>query len=51
MVPLADFAYVRSTSGPAVVTRYNMYPSAPVHADAGPDASSGQGDQGVGNNR
>ena len=42
MVPLADFASVKYTSGPAVVTRYNMYPSAPVHADAGPDASSGQ---------
>jgi multidrug efflux pump len=42
MVPLADFASVRYTSGPAVVTRYNMYPSAPVHADAGPGASSGQ---------
>lgn len=42
MVPLADFASVQYTSGPAVVTRYNMYPSAPVHADAGPGASSGQ---------
>ncbi|HEV8061301.1 MAG TPA: efflux RND transporter permease subunit, partial [Gemmataceae bacterium] len=42
MVPLADFASVRYTSGPAVVTRYNMYASAPVHADAGPGASSGQ---------
>src|SRR4029078_4046764 len=30
------------TSGPAVVTRYNMYPAAPVQADAGPGASSGQ---------
>ena len=42
MVPLADFASVKYASGPAVVTRYNMYPSAPVHADAGPGASSGQ---------
>ncbi len=42
MVPLADFASVHYTSGPAVVTRYNMYASAPVHADAAPGASSGQ---------
>jgi multidrug efflux pump len=42
MVPLADFASVRSVSGPVMVMRYNMYPSAPVHADAGPGTSSGQ---------
>jgi multidrug efflux pump subunit AcrB len=42
MVPLADFATIRSVSGPVVVTRYNMYESAPVHADAGPGVSSGQ---------
>jgi multidrug efflux pump len=42
MVPLADFATMRSVSGPVMVTRYNMYPSAFVHADAGPDTSSGQ---------
>jgi multidrug efflux pump len=42
MVPLADFASVRPTSGPVVVMRYNMYESAPVHADAGPGTSSGQ---------
>jgi multidrug efflux pump len=42
MVPIAEFASIQSTSGPTVVTRYNMYPSAPVHADAGPGASSGQ---------
>src|SRR5205823_5647809 len=28
--------------GPVMVMRYNMYPSAAVHADAGPDTSSGQ---------
>jgi multidrug efflux pump subunit AcrB len=42
MVPLADFATVKPVSGPVVVTRYNMYASAPVHADAGPGTSSGQ---------
>jgi multidrug efflux pump subunit AcrB len=42
MVPLADFARVRNVSGPVVVMRYNMYAAAPVHADPGPDTSSGQ---------
>jgi multidrug efflux pump len=42
MVPLAAFAAVRYVSGPVLVMRYNMYPSAAVHADAGPDTSSGQ---------
>jgi multidrug efflux pump len=42
MVPFADFASVRYVSGPVMVMRYNMYQSAAVHADAGPDTSSGQ---------
>jgi multidrug efflux pump subunit AcrB len=42
MVPMADFASVRYVSGPVMVMRYNMYPSAPVHADPGPGTSSGQ---------
>jgi multidrug efflux pump subunit AcrB len=42
MVPLSDFASVRFVSGPVMITRYNMYPSAAVHADAGPGTSSGQ---------
>jgi multidrug efflux pump subunit AcrB len=42
MVPLATFARVRSTSGPVLIMRYNMYPSAAVHADAGANTSSGQ---------
>jgi multidrug efflux pump subunit AcrB len=42
MVPFADFASVRYVSGPVLVMRYNMYQSAAVHADAGPDTSSGQ---------
>ncbi len=42
MVPLADFASVRYVSGPVLIQRYNMYLSAPIHADAGPETSSGQ---------
>ncbi len=42
MVPLADFASMRFVSGPVFVMRYNMYPAAAIHADAGPDTSSGQ---------
>jgi multidrug efflux pump subunit AcrB len=42
MVPLSDFASARFESGPVMVMRYNMYLSAPVHADAGPNTSSGQ---------
>jgi multidrug efflux pump len=42
MVPLAAFSKVRLKSGPVMVTRYNMYPAAAVHAEAGPGTSSGQ---------
>jgi multidrug efflux pump subunit AcrB len=42
MVPLAAFATVKEVSGPVLIMRYNMYPSAPVHAEAGPGTSSGQ---------
>src|SRR5947209_1634282 len=42
MVPLAAFASVRPVSGPVLLMRYNMYPSAAVHADPGPGTSSGQ---------
>jgi multidrug efflux pump len=42
MVPLADFASVRYTSGPVLVMRYNMYASAAIHGEPGPGASSGQ---------
>jgi len=42
MVPMADFAQVRTTSGPVFIMRYNMYPAAAVHADAAPNTSSGQ---------
>ncbi|HTK77991.1 MAG TPA: efflux RND transporter permease subunit, partial [Gemmataceae bacterium] len=42
MVTFADFATARYVSGPVMITRYDMYPSAAVHADAGPGTSSGQ---------
>jgi multidrug efflux pump len=42
MVPLAAFSSVHFRSGPVMVTRYNMYQAAAVHADAGPNTSSGQ---------
>jgi multidrug efflux pump subunit AcrB len=42
MVPLAAFASVRFVSGPVMVTRYNMYTSAAVHAAPGAGTSSGQ---------
>jgi multidrug efflux pump len=42
MVPLAAFASVQFVSGPVMISRYNMYPSAAIHADAGPGISSGQ---------
>jgi multidrug efflux pump subunit AcrB len=41
-VPLGDFATPRYVSGPVMVSRYNMYPAAAVHADPGPNTSSGQ---------
>jgi multidrug efflux pump len=41
-VPLAAFADVKFVSGPVLIMRYNMYPSAAVHADAGANTSSGQ---------
>jgi multidrug efflux pump len=42
MVPMRDFAEVRYVNGPVMVTRYNMYQAAAIHADAGPYTSSGQ---------
>jgi multidrug efflux pump len=41
-VPLKDFATYQWISGPVLVMRYNMYQSAPIHADAAPGTSSGQ---------
>jgi multidrug efflux pump len=42
MVPLGSLASIRETTGPQMILRYNMYPSATVNGDAGPDTSSGQ---------
>jgi multidrug efflux pump subunit AcrB len=42
MVPLSAFATYRWVSGPVLVMRYNMYRSAAINADAGPETSSGQ---------
>jgi multidrug efflux pump len=41
MVPLAAIASVREISGPVMLNRYNLYPSALINANAGPDTSSG----------
>jgi multidrug efflux pump subunit AcrB len=43
MVPVAAFTQVRDESGPVLVARYNMYPSAVVYGDTDRGISSGQG--------
>ncbi len=42
MVPLSDFTTVEPVSGPVMVMRYNLYPSAAISADAGRGTSSGE---------
>jgi len=42
MVPLGTLADVTETSGPLMITRYNMYPAAPVNGGTAPGISSGQ---------
>ncbi|HVS34989.1 MAG TPA: efflux RND transporter permease subunit, partial [Gemmataceae bacterium] len=42
MVPLSDFAKWHLGSGPVLVMRYDLYPSAAVNADAAEGTSSGQ---------
>lgn len=42
MIPLATLITVDDTSGPAVVNRYNMFPSAELNIVPAPGASSGQ---------
>ena len=42
MIRLGTLMDVRDTGGPVMVMRYNMYSSAAVTGDAGPDTSSGQ---------
>lgn len=43
MVPLAAVSNVREISGPVLITRYNLYPSAAINADVTHGTSSGQG--------
>ena len=42
MVPVSALADVREDNGPLVLTRYNMYPAAPVNGSAAPGVSSGE---------
>jgi multidrug efflux pump len=42
MVPLGTLAQIRDVSGPVMIIRYNLYPSATVNLNAGPGISSGQ---------
>jgi len=42
MVPLSAFAKIRDVSGPVLIMRYNMYPSAAINGSPGPGVSSGQ---------
>jgi multidrug efflux pump len=42
MVPMASLMDVREEYGPLVLTRYNMYPAAPLNGAAAPGVSSGQ---------
>ena len=42
MVPLQTLVSVKDTSGPAIVNRYNMYPSAEINGNVTPGTSSGQ---------
>ena len=43
MVPLSTFAQVREVSGPVLITRYNLYPTAAINFDVSPGVSSGEG--------
>ena len=45
MVPLGSLADVREVNGPLVLTRYNMYPAAPINGTRRPGVSSGAGDR------
>ncbi|MHC5537683.1 efflux RND transporter permease subunit, partial [Singulisphaera rosea] len=43
MVPVAALADIQEVTGPLVLTRYNMYPAAPINGSAAPGVSSGTG--------
>ena len=42
MIPFSTFAEVREVTGPVMIARYNLYPSAIVNGDAAEGTSSGQ---------
>src|SRR5439155_15052120 len=42
MVPLGTLAHIRDTTGPLMITRYNLYPSATVNGAPAPRISSAQ---------
>jgi len=42
MIPLGSIVEVRDEFGPAVVRRYNLYPSAAINGSAAPGTSSGE---------
>ncbi|MGC4004307.1 MAG: efflux RND transporter permease subunit [Pirellulales bacterium] len=42
MVPFSSIARTKEVSGPLMLVRYNLYPSATINADAAPGVSSGQ---------
>jgi HAE1 family hydrophobic/amphiphilic exporter-1 len=42
MVPLGTLINVRDSEGPELITRYNLYPAAPIFGAAAPGFSSGQ---------
>jgi multidrug efflux pump subunit AcrB len=42
MVPLMAMASIRDVSGPVLIMRYNMYPSAAINGSPAPGVSSGQ---------
>ena len=42
MVPLSALLNVQDYAGPAIVNRYNMYPSAEINGNTAPGVSSGQ---------
>jgi multidrug efflux pump subunit AcrB len=42
MVPLGTLAQIRDVSGPVMIVRYNLYPSATINVNTAPGVSSGQ---------
>ncbi len=42
MVPIGSLASVKDVSGPVMIIRYNMYPSATINLNPAPGTSSGQ---------